>query len=317
MPGQPMMMPGQPMMSMPVVPAGYGVIGVPMSGPGGVPTMVPMLVSMPGAAPAPPPPEAASASSSATARARAKAGQGSDAMRELDRATRRIAATQPSDAVLELTEDVSQSSTRLASEPSESPSSAAASASSLRLDVRSAQDAADRLETLDAVVPEVDARDEPSTADDDAFFPSFAAEPEAEAEPPRVRRGAVALDDDDMETVTRSYHLLRDGVPGPEHPLTTLVAMVQRGDLRATDTLVHPLTQRRLKVIDVAELRVELGRAPMPAASHAIPIAAPVAQRPMMTQPERRSGGTFLWIAIATAAFAAAGAWLWWRANGG
>ena len=138
-----------------------------------------------------------------------------------------------------------------------------------------------------------------------------------EAEPPRVRRGAVALDDDDMETVTRSYHLLRDGVPGPEHPLTTLVAMVQRGDLRATDTLVHPLTQRRLKVIDVAELRVELGRAPMPAASHAIPIAAPVAQRPMMTQPERRSGGTFLWIAIATAAFAAAGAWLWWRANGG
>lgn len=323
MPMQPMQMPGMPVMGMPAapmmpmmpggaVPAGFSVVGVPMAGPGGVPTMVPVLVGMPqmGVAPAP------AATPSASARARAAEAQGSDAMRELDRATRRIAASAPTDAVLELTEDVSSSATRLAAEPAELTTMAGASASSLRLDVRTMEEAADRLETLDAGIPEPQRSDPtPLPAGDDAFFPSFATPDGAsEAGPARVRRGAVALDADDMESAPRGYIIAGTT---DEQPLSALVAMVRRGALRATDGLVHPLTQRKLAVIDVPELRSELAAAAIIPVARPVPTAQPIMQRPMMVQPDGSARSTLLWIAAAIAVFVGAGVFLWWRQNGG
>ena len=318
MPGMPMMgMPAAPMAMMPMmpagaVPAGFSVVGVPMAGPGGVPTMVPMLVSIPQMAVAPAPP----ATVSSTARARAVEAQGSEAMRELDRATRRIAASAPTDAVLELTEDVSSSSTRLAAEPPELTTMATASASSLRLDVRTMEEAADRLEMLDAGIPEAQRHDPtPVPTGDDAFFPSFATPDGAsEAGPARVRRGAIALDADDMESAPRGYIIAGTN---DELSLQALVSMVRRGALRATDGLVHPLTQRRIAVIDVPELRAELAAAAIVPPARPIPTAQPVMQRPMMMQPRSSANSTMLWVFAAIAVFAAAGVWLWWRQNGG
>lgn len=321
MPMQPM--PGMPMMAMPTgpmmpmmpagaVPPGFSVVGMPMAGPGGVPTMVPVLVGMPQVAAAPAP----AASPSSTARARAAETQRSDAMRELDLATRRIAASAPSDAVLELTEDVSSSATRLAAEPAELTTMAGASASSLRLDVRTIEEAHDRLETLDAGIPEPQHRDPtPLPSADDAFFPSFAApDGTTEAGPARVRRGAVALDADDIESAPRGYILAGTS---EELSIAALVAMVRRGSLRATDALVHPLTQRKLAVIDVPELRTELAATAIVPPARPVPTAQPIMQRPMMVQPEGSTRSTMLWVAVAIAAFVAAGVWMWWRQQGG
>jgi hypothetical protein len=324
--GVPMMgMPGMPVMGMPApqmmpmmpagsVPPGFSVIGVPMAGPGGVPTMVPMLVGMAGMGVAQP--AAAPASASSTARARAAQAQGSDAMRELDRATRRIADSAPKDAVLELTEDVSSSSTRLAAEASEMTTMAAASASSLRLDVRTMEEAADRLETLDAGIPEPQRNDPtPLPSGDDAFFPSFATpDGDNEAGPARVRRGAIALDSDDIEAAPRGYIIAGTT---EERSLAVLIAMIRTGALGATDGLVHPLTQRRLAVIDVPELRAELAAASLVPPARPIPTAQPIMQRPMMVQPSTSFGSTMLWIAAAVVVFVGAGVFLWWRQTGG
>ena len=289
--------------------APMGVVGVPMAGPGGVPTMVPMLVGMPM--------HAAAATPHAPTRA-PRPNMDTDAFAELDRATRRIAASAPTDAVLELTEDVSQSSTRLAADGGR----AEASASALRLDIRDVEDAARRLETVDGEhAPEMVERDPstPPSSESGAFFGSMGdavAVPGPESHE-RARRGTIAIDDDDIDEQPRVHGLLRDGRPLGEFTIGQLQAMIRRGEVFATDTLIHPLTQRRVKVVDLHELRSELGRvvgAPPPVV--AAPFAEPIAQRPMMTAPVRAGGGTALWIAIAVAGFAGAGVWLWLRASG-
>ena len=314
--GMPMMMPGAVPAGM-IIPAGYSVIGVPMAGPGGVPTMVPVLIGTPTAAAVAP---AAPASSPSTrARASAAASRGSDAMREFDLATRRIADSMPTDALADLTEDVAQSSTRLASELVEGANSSA-SASSLRLDVRSMEEATDRLETLDASDDGHEHRAPPPHAAqaDGGFFSSFAmTELEQEAPPSTLRRPSVALDEDDMESPPRGYTLLGDQGPRGEHSLAALVTMVRQGKLTATDSLIHPLTQKRIRVIDVADLRVELGNAPNAAVLRLASPAMPVAQRPMLVQQSKGFGGTLLWIALVAIGFTAVGVVLWWRSSGG
>jgi hypothetical protein len=325
MQGVPMGMPMQAMpMAMPAaaIPAGFSVVAVPIQGPGGV-TMMPMLVGLPGAAPAPTPaPEV-------SPRAAVVAAPPSAAMRELDRATRRIAAGGGGEGLEAMTEDVSQSATRLASEaadaaptaapaaPPAAPPTAAISASALRLDVRSIEEAASRLEPLDAGAPDPE-RSAPRPDSSGPYFPSVPVDddPRAQDEAPRLRRGAVALDEVDVEQSTRSYRLVRPGREDVELPLTSLTAMIARGELGAADVLVHPLTQRRLTVFDVPELRAELSRAPVrPAVT--TPTPRPVAQRPMLTDGGASSRATWLWIFGALALFGGVGVWLWWRAQGG
>ncbi|MBX7082801.1 MAG: hypothetical protein K1X88_26580 [Nannocystaceae bacterium] len=321
----PMAMPMQAPQATAMLPAGFapmGVVGVPMQGPGGAPTVVPVLVGVPmQAMPMQAMPMQAMPMPAPAAAPRPRPTASPEAMAELDRATRRIAQSAPRDGVLELTEDVSQSATRLASE------GAAASASALRLDLASVEEAAERLETVDGEhAPEMIERD-PSNppTESGSFFGSFGGALEHAPGPDsvdRVRRGTIALDDDDVEDQARSYQIVRDGRVGHEHSLAELVTAVRHGDLIATDTLVHPLTQRRLKVIDVPELRVELGRAqgappPVIAAPIAAPIAEPIAQRPMMTVTGRsHAAGTLLWVGLAIAAFAGVGVWLWLQSSG-
>ncbi len=317
----PMAMPMAAPQATAMLPAGFapmGVVGVPMQGPGGAPTMVPVLVGVPmQAMPMQAMPMQAMPMQAPAAAPRPRPTASPEAMAELDRATRRIAESAPRDGVLELTEDVSQSATRLASE------GATASASALRLDIASVEEAAERLETVDGEhAPEMIERD-PSNppTESGSFFGSFGGALEHAPGPDsvdRVRRGTIALDDDDVEDQARSYQVVRDGHIGHEHSLAELVTAVRHGDLLATDTLVHPLTQRRLKVIDVPELRVELGRAhgtPPPVA--AAPIAEPIAQRPMMTVTGRSHvAGTLLWVGLAIAAFTGVGVWLWLQSSG-
>lgn len=308
MPG--MVMPGMamPAMAMPAaIPAGFGIVAVPVQGPTGV-TMMPMLIGLPGVA------TAAAPATETSARAAAVAAPPSAAMRELDRATRRITSTSgPTDGVETMTEDVSQSATRLASEAAE----VAASGSALRLEVRSIEEAADRLEMLDAGSPEPD-RGPPRPDSSGPYFPSVPVEDDLvgdEPEPPRLRRGAVALDDADVEQSTRSYRLVRAGREDTELSLAALITMIGRGEIGAADVLVHPLTQRRLTVFDVPELRGELSRAPVRVATS--PAPRPVAQRPMLTDSGASSRTTWLWIFGALALFGGVGFWLWWRSQGG
>jgi len=129
------MLPGAPGAAMPVmmpngVPA-MGVVGSPVAGPGGYPAYVPVFVSVPS------PPGAAPAAAPAPGRPRPTATD-LDALDQLDRATRRIADAGAAEAVLELTEDVSQRTMRTMEVPAAAGTanaSAGASASGVRVDL--------------------------------------------------------------------------------------------------------------------------------------------------------------------------------------
>ncbi len=301
------MPPGMPPQGMPMMmPPGYPQVGMVVAGPGGVPTVVPVIMGMPmPAAPQPGPP------------ARTPPTVDPEAMRQLEVATRRIAEASSKAAVLELTEDVAESSTRLAAEPHAEASASA----SLRLQLASFDDAAERLETVDGeAVPE---HAEPPASGSGGYFGSFSdstvdtAIAGAQREKvPGAQRGTVAIDDEDVEQATRTYRLIRDAQDYGELTLTELREQLAAGRLSPMDTLVHPLTQRRLKVADVPELRRELtGRASAPVVP---PPTTPVAQRPMMLHTSRSPmGGTLLWIVAAFAVFGGIGVWLWLRAGGG
>jgi hypothetical protein len=300
--------PGMAMM----MPPGYSQVGMVVAGPDGVPTVVPMMVGMPvgGAMPVAADPRQ---------RARSSAAVDPETLRELERATRRIAEASSKEAVLDLTEDVAESSTRLAADPDD-----AAASASLRLELSSFDDAAGRLETVDGEIPPEAAIHKPSGSGSGSYFGSFGDSTVdtaiANSDRERIRggrRGTVAIDEDDLEEAPRTYRLIRDGQDSGEHSLAELRQLVIAGRLGAADTLVHPLTKRRLRVLDVAELRQELsaaGRAnvgPLPGAMSS------VAQRPMMLQPARGgAGGTLLWIVLALVTFGGVGVWLWLRGQG-
>ena len=137
-PRTPVFMPGAPGASMPVmmpngVPA-LGIVGAPVPGPGGYPAYVPVFVSVPAAPqPAPPAPGPPPASASTSNRPRPSA-LDLDALDQLDRATRRIADAGAAEAVLELTEDVSQRTMRTMEVAAAAPAPSA-STSGVRVDL--------------------------------------------------------------------------------------------------------------------------------------------------------------------------------------
>lgn len=239
-----------------------------------------------------------------------------DALRELELATRRIAEASAGASALDLTEDVAESSTRLAAEAELGSPSASAS---LRLDLPSADAAAERLATVDGEAAPIARNDHAAGSGSyfgsigDSTVDSTIAGSQRE-QVPAGRRGTVAIDDDDVEHTSRSYRLVRDGQDFGELTLAELRQQIANGRVSANDTLVHPLTQRRLKVGDVPELRREI-TSTRPGAPVATP-ASPIAQRPMMLQTSSGVGGTLMWIVVAIAVFGGIGAWLWLRAQG-
>ncbi len=262
-----------------------GVIGVPVAGPDGRPTVVSMLVPLTGTPAStppivPPPPQP---------RATAKLPD-TQAMADLERATRRIADAADAEA-MELTEDVSQSSTRLAG--LELPGGA--SASNLRLDVDHLADAARRLQTLDGS-PATELQGGTDEGRRHVGGRAQLADLDARAKaahPGGTRaRTPVAIDADDLEPdAPRSYRLLRHGRDDTDHSMTELVEFARTGKLIGTDVIVHLATGRRLRVFDVGELRQALtGNASAPPRAAGAPSAPP--SRPASAPPSRTASSS-------------------------
>lgn len=243
-----------------------GVVGVQVTGPDGRPTVVPMLVPL---APTP-----ATAPIAAPASTRARTGSNApitQAMAELERATRRIADADDADA-MQLTEDVSESSTRLAG-----GELGGASGSSLRLDVADVAEAARRLEALDGTPAAELPRDDDRSAGSGAFFADLDDAPPAAREGSTRARTPVAIDADELEPdAPATYRLLRGGFDDGEHSIGALLELARAGKLDGNDVLVHPATSRRMRVFDVVELRQVLtGTTPPPSRTAPAPTRTP------------------------------------------
>jgi hypothetical protein len=231
----------------------------------------------------------------------------SEALRQLELATRRIAESDGRASALELTEDVGIVSSRIAAEAAAEPSASG----SLRLGI-GADDAALRLVTLDGeVAPEAAASGSGNylgDVDDSTVDVAIAA---AEREELPESRGTVTIDDDDVAEPPRTYRLVRDEQDFGELTVGELRERLQAGRISSGDTLVHPLTGKRLRVGDLADLHREAG----PARPVAAP-TTPIVQRPMMLQTRSSArGGTLLLVLGAIAIFGGIGVWLWLRAH--